>query len=286
MPLGVALLLVILFVVALLLAVRIGQRSWRAGTSAQVRQLTAAARAATVPDFSASELDGAPPPVARYLSRVLHPGQRLIHRATVRWQGEFNLGKPGADRWKPFAATQVYTVDPPGFVWDASIAWAPGFHVLIRDSFAAGVGSIEGRLAGLVSVVDRAGTPELAVAALQRHLSEAMWFPTALLPSQGVGWTAIDDSRALATLTTHGVTAKVEFRFGPDGRVTSVFVPERLYDNGKEAPKLLPWQARNLTWRPLHGTEVPAESIVEWVLPGGPWAYWRGGPVEILYELD
>ena len=50
-----------------------------------------------------------------------------------------------------------------------------------------------------------------------------MWFPTALLPSQGVQWTAIDDATALATLTgpeVHGTWTwshtRTRVEFHPD----------------------------------------------------------------------
>jgi hypothetical protein len=117
------------------------------------------------------------------------------------------MGQPGADNWKPLQALQDYVVDPPGFVWDARIAMAPALPVLVRDMFLAGQGSMRGKVVGWITVVDAAQTPALSTAALQRHLGEAIWFPTALLPRQGMCWESIDESRARATLSAGGVTA-------------------------------------------------------------------------------
>src|SRR5207249_11032068 len=86
------------------------------------------------------------------------------------------------------------STDPPGFVWDAAIRVAPFLSVRVRDAYIRGAGSMQGRLAAVVTVVDQRDRPELNAGALQRYLAEAVWFPTALLPGQGVAWQAVDRS--------------------------------------------------------------------------------------------
>lgn len=234
--------------------------------------------------FDAAELDGLPPPVARYLRLVLRDGQPLPQRVQIAWQGRFNLGSPGQDRWKPLAATQDYTVQPPGFVWDARITMFPGVPVLVRDGFVRGHGSMKGRVAGLVTVVDRGPSPAMDEAALTRHLGEAVWFPGALLPSQGVQWTPIDSNRARATLQAGGVRASAEFVFGTDGLPESVTVSDRLYDDGRHPPTRHPWRARLLRWADHEGVPVPEDAVAEWLLPDSVYAYWSGGPVSVQAE--
>jgi hypothetical protein len=274
-----------LVVVALLLALWWSARRWGNATTTLVARLRVAPTPPRPPAYSTAELTGLPPPVARYFRSVLRDGQPIIKRARVTWQGEFNMGKPGQpENWKPFTATQEFVPGAPGFVWDARIAQAPGLAVFVRDGFVDGGGSMQGAILGLITVVDARGTPTLAAGALQRYLGEATWFPTALLPGQGVTWTPIDDTRARATLTGAGITVSLEFRFDADGLSTGVFTPERYYDDGKNPPHPLPWQARNLRWEERHGIKIPAESVVEWLFPAGPFAYWRGKPVEVEYE--
>ncbi len=238
-----------------------------------------------MPVYCEQELDGLPAPVARYLRLVLRDGQPTIRRVLIDWRGEFNMGQPGADHWKPFRAKQEYVVDPPGFVWDARIAMAPAIPVLVRDMFLAGRGSMRGKIAGWVTVVDAAQTPQLSTAALQRHLGEAIWFPTALLPSQGVRWEPIDDSRSRATLSAGGVTAAVEFHFGADGLVDAALVADRLFDNGKSPAVPRSWRARVLGWREFEGMKLPAQAVAEWLLDSGVHAYWRGAPVAVSCDF-
>lgn len=268
------------------LALWAGHRRWNGATEALRARLQAKAGPHAVATYSAErELAGLPAPAARYLRQVLREGQPMVRRARIDWRGEFNLGQAGNDNWKPFQATQVYVVDPPGFVWDARIAVAPALDVLVRDMFLDGQGSMLGRVAGWITVVDAARTPQLSTAALQRHLGEALWFPTALLPSQGVRWEPVDDARARATLGAGDTSATVEFRFGADGLVEEVWVAARLFDDGKGRRVLRPWRARVMGWREFEGMKLPARAVAEWMLDAGVHAYWRGAPATVRCDF-
>jgi len=236
--------------------------------------------------FQEDDLATLPPPVVRYFRRVLKDGQPMITSARITWTGQFNMGKPGRDNWRPFTADQLFVPAAPGFVWNARIALFPGVPVHVRDSFVEGRGSMHGAVAGIIPVVRAAGTPALASGALQRYLGEAAWLPTALLPRNGVTWTAIDESRARATISADQTTVSLEFRFDADGHPVSVFAPDRFYDDGKGTPVPRPWEARNLRFSQQHGMTIPTDSEVEWQLPTGPFVYWRGHPVAIEYRYE
>lgn len=278
------------FVLPALLALGGGVAVWRAQVrwAAATRELELRLRS-HVPRSGASayreaELAGLPAPVARYFRTALCDGQPIVGRARIVWRGEFNTGRPGRDAWKPFTATQEFVPRAPGFVWSARIAMAPGLPVLVRDAFVEGAGSMRAAALGLLSVADVASSETIAQGALLRYLAEAQWFPTALLPSQGVRWEPLDDTRARATLSAGATTVALEFRFGADRLVASVFAPDRFYDDGRNPPVARPWLARNLCHERRQGIWLPAEATVEWQLPEGPFAYWRGRPVEIVQQ--
>lgn len=257
----------------------VARRRWDAASSGLRDRLLAGA----VPGsgvFTAASLDGLPAPVARYLCAVLRDGQPIPRHVRIDWTGEFNMGRPGRDRWVPFSARQDFVPGGPGFVWDARMRIG-GMVVNVRDGFVDGEGSMLGRLLGLATVVDRRGGEAMAVAALQRCLGEAIWLPAALLPAAGVQWQAIDDRRAQATLVAGTARASLEFRFGADGMVESVYAASRTYDDGRNPPSQHPWQARVLRYGQVDGATVPVEAIVEWLLPTGTHAYWRGRPLHI-----
>ncbi|MDH4065178.1 MAG: hypothetical protein OEW19_12325 [Acidobacteriota bacterium] len=238
MPAPLTYVVVVLVVLGTVLWV--AELRWSRATGAMRGRLAAGARPPSVSVYHERELDGLPDPVARYFRAVLKDGQRIITHARVTWSGEFNMGRPGADKWAAFTAVQDFVPGAPGMVWDARIRMAPGVAVRVRDGFVDGAGSMLGAVLALATVVDKHGTPEMARGSLQRCMAEAAWLPTALLPSQGVTWSPIDETRALATLRAGEVTASVEFRFGEDGLMTSMFVPDRLYDDGKSTPAHYP----------------------------------------------
>jgi hypothetical protein len=278
--LAIAAVALLALVVAVL--VRAGRR-WDGATDDLRRRLLARAAPPKQATVRPVLFDGLPPPVARYLRTVLGDGQPIPRRVRIDWAGEFNMGKPGADRWLPFTARQDFVPGAPGFVWDARIRVA-GVPLRVRDSFVDGDGSMLGKVLGLVTVVDKRGGDRLAVAALQRYLGEAIWLPAALLPDAGVQWQAIDEKRAQATLVAGGARATLEFRFGASGLVDSVYAASRTYDDGRHPPSQHPWQARVLRYGLVDGTMVPVEAAVEWLLPGGAYPYWRGRPLRIALD--
>lgn len=278
---------IILALVALVAGLMVwnAQRRWQAANDELERRLLSGLDGRSPSVYVENELEGLPAPVERYFRTVLKDGQRIVRRARIEWRGEFNLGKPGSDNWKPFTATQIFVPSAPGSIWNARVMMAPGIPVLVRDGFVAGRGSMYGAVLGLVPVVEVEGTPLIAVGALLRYLAEIVWLPTALLPSEGVRWTPIDDTRARATLTVGATTGSVEFRFSPDGLVASGYSDERYFD-GEDPPVKRPWEGVYARFAERNGVPVPIESHVQWNLPSGAFRYWRGTPVRIDYEYE
>jgi hypothetical protein len=178
---------------------------------------------------------------------------------------------------------QHFSVDPPGFVWDAAIRMSPLVPVRVRDSYLEGTGSMRASVAGLIPVVNAWGRTDLASGALHRYLAESVWLPTALLPGAGVTWEPIDDNAARATLTDSGVSVSLDFRFNEKGEIVSVYTPARYRDvNGKGVPT--PWEGHFREHERMEGVMVPREGEVAWILPEGRLTYWRGRVVVVEYE--
>jgi hypothetical protein len=258
-----------------------GTLLWNRATQRMVARLGSTRLSSAV--FTPEELEGLPAPVARYFRLALRPGQPLIRTARFRQKGRFWLG--GRDgRWSPFAAEETFSANPPGFVWDAAIRMAPFLSARVRDGYVAGTGSMRARLASVIPLVDRSGGPELAAGALQRYLAEAVWLPTALLPSSGVAWTPVDGRTARATLSDGATTVSLDFTFGENGEIHSTYTPARSREvDGRWVPT--PWTGSYRRYERVAGMLVPMEGEVAWVLPDGPLPYWRGRITEAEYGL-
>ena len=233
--------------------------------------------------YDPAQLHGQPLPVARYFRAVLRDGQPLIRRARLTQRGEL-LVRPKADGWRPFTATETFVTQPIGFVWDARIRMAFGLPVRVRDAFVGGRGSMQATLLGIWPLASVENTPDIAAGALHRYLAEAVWLPTALLPAQGgVTWSPIDDQRARATLTAGETTVSLDFTFGADDLVESVFTSARMRDvDGHAIPT--PWQGRFARYEERDGIRIPLAGEVEWLLPEGPQVYWRGEITDVDFE--
>jgi hypothetical protein len=225
----------------------------------------------TVPRPAPSALPG---PVARY--KQLAVGDRApVHTLHLRHGGTFRLSPHAKAR--PIKGEQLFTDDPPGFVWVGRIQLAPGVWIDARDTSAAGRGGMQVLLDDTVELVDASG-PHLDQGAALRLLAELPWYPTALFDPRTVVWSAIDDDHARATLHV-GTAAEVSgtFTFGADGLPISM-TGERYSDEGK----LEPWGGTYADWRTVSGMRVPFEAEVSWLRPEGPFTYahWRVESVE------
>ena len=276
---GIGLLGMVLAAVSLLASAH-----WRRGSEAVRSRLLGAAGALPPGRFRRAELDGLPAPVRRYLESVLKDGQSRIRWARLEQRGEF-LVRPDAGGWGPFAAVHEIAPHAPGFLWDARIRMAPGVTARVRDAFAAGEGSMLARVFGVKNVVDVHGTPEIAAGALLRYLAEAVWAPTALLPAAGVVWSPLDASSARATLAAGATTVALDFHFGDDGLVASVFAAARGREaGGRSVPT--PWLGRWSRWEERGGFLLPVEGEVAWLLVEGEQVYWRGRIERADFELE
>ncbi|MFM9928297.1 DUF6544 family protein [Variovorax sp. H27-G14] len=262
-------------------ALAFGAWRWRRSHAAFRAKMLAARRPMAVKVYNAVETEALPPPVRRYFRAVLQEGQAMVSGVRLSQRGRFRQSL-ASDTWQPLRATQRVTTHPPGFGWDARIRLALGVRVFVRDAYVLGTGSLRACVLGLVTVADLHDTPEIARGELMRYLAEAVWYPTALLPSQGVRWEAIDDTSSRATLTDGATTVCLEFRFRADGLVAAVWAASR----PRSATESAPWLCRLDSYERRAGMCVPLFAEVEWQLPAGPAPYFQGRLTGIVYEFD
>ena len=270
-------------VAGLALALWIGSRSQQRALSQLGESLVrlSSSRGATRVDVN--DLSGLPAPVARYLSRVLQQQQPIIRLAHFTQAGTLKTDVDG-NRWLKFEASQLVAPPVVGFLWDARVAVAPLLHVRVRDALIAGHGSGQVSLLSAFTVAAAGGNLEMNSGALHRYLAEAVWYPTALLPSANLRWQSIDDRTALATLTADGVTVSLEFRFSAADEVVGIYTPARwgTFDGGY---RQMPWEGHFRNYANRDGMRVPTEGEVGWYVDGEWRSVWKGTVVDSSYEF-
>ncbi len=223
--------------------VALGRLRWASATKVKLAFLEIAkqpASAGPTSVYRVNDIEDLPAPVQRYFRAVLKDGQPLIAAATFELAGTINMSATGGEQWKTFTSWQRAIVHRPGFLWNGRVIMFPGLVAHVHDSYILGVGTLHATMLGLFTVAEVQGDGEIARGELMRYFAEMVWYPTALLPSQGVHWAAVDDHSANATLEDGPISVTLLFGFDDAGLITSVHADARGAVVGKEMV-MLPW---------------------------------------------
>ena len=222
-----------------------------------------------------------PAPVAAYLVRAVPNGipirvARLTQSGTLRTDAH-------SERWMAFEAKHIAAPGAVGFVWDARVTLAPLLHARVRDALLGGRGSGHVALMSAFTVGTDGGTVEMNSGSLHRFLAEAVWYPTALMPSENLSWSPLDDRRALATLSLEDLEVSLEFRFGDAGEVLGIYTPGR-WGTFKGGYEKVAWEGHFSDYRDIDGFRIPMKGEVGWYIDGEWQAVWRGTLNDVIFE--
>ena len=261
-----------------------GATRWAGSTRRLLSNLEDTRVPAIATRYDRRELEGLPAPLQRYFRAVLKDGQPVIAAATLELAGTFNMSATG-EQWKPFTSRQRVVTRRPGFLWNAKVSMLPGLSVRVVDSYIAGKGLLHAALLGLFTVAEVSGGGEIARGEFMRFFAEAAWYPTALLPSQGVRWEAIDDRSANATIVDGPLTLTLLFRFNDAGLIDSFRAEARGGIVG-EKMVMAPWEGNFTNYQTRDGVTVPFTGEVAWLRPEGRKPYFRATVTALTYEFS
>ena len=187
--------------------------------------------------------------------------------ATVRvtQEGRFRQGE--GQPWMPFTAEEVYTTNPPGFLWKTEMRMAPLFSIVGRDRYAEGHGSVDMRLLGVLPIAQASG-PAMDQGALVRYLSETIWFPAAVL-GPAITWEAVAADSARATISHGGVSASAIFFFDDQGRPVDMVAERQDLGRGR----LETWSTPSTAWGEFGGVRIPVAGGALWRYDSGDLVY-------------
>ncbi len=227
------------------------------------RRLVGAPRPPHPPLVTDVMLAGLPEPAQRYLRHAGVVGRPMVDTVRVR-QACRMRPSPGGMTF-PLVAEQWYTVEPPGFVWDATVGPAALPVVRGRDGYLEGRGLMTIKAGALIPFVDAAG-PEMDRASLLRHLSEMPWFPSAFLRER-VTWEAIDDTHVGVSIADGNLRVSGTLEIDAEGALVA-FRAERHAMVGKGF-ELRPWTAPTYAYGEFEGLRLPVSGAAVWTLPDG-----------------
>jgi len=257
--------------------VAVSRRRFVSRIERELGELRAAAEPSDAESITEADLDVLPEPVRRYLRFAGVVGRPRFSHARLRQDGEFRIGpdKP----WLPLHATQELTARPPGFLWDARIELSPHAAFWIRDRYLEGRGHMYGTLAGVLPIIDEAGT-RIDQGSYLRFLGEGSWMPTVFLEDY-VDWEPIDDrsARLVSHVDRDGADpndrrVQAVVHFDEEGALTRI-VAQRYYSTRGEEPRLETWTGRHSDYIEVDGVRIPSRSTAAWSLDEDEFEYVR-----------
>lgn len=249
---------------------------WSRAIDAESRDLAAAAKpgGTIVTDAAVEAL---PAPIRRFLRKAGVVGEPIPTVVRLKQKGRMR-GSPAA-AWMPFEADQVYSIDPPRFVWRANFPSRSLPLVFGRDFYRDGDSGITMKALGVWPVADLRGG-ELGEAGLMRFLNEMMWFPAAYLGAN-VSWKALDDRSAEVSISDHGLTATAVVLFDENDDLVNF----RALRYNTDTLSLEAWETPISRHGPLAGlSALPLQGQAVWKLPDGDFAYIELDIAELSYE--
>ena len=210
--------------------------------------------------FSDAELEGLPGPVRRHLTQAIAPQTPLATSARLRMCGTIKVG-----RWLPFRAHQALNPHH-GLIWAARAAGV----IAGADRYLDGVGAMDWKLLGLVTVAHAAG-PDFARSAAGRAGVEGMWVPTALLPRLGVRWSADGPDQLTVRHQLGETPVEVHYRLDGAGRLRS-FMLDRWGDpDGTGSFGWHRFGGEVTGYRCFDGVTIPAAARAGWFFGTDRW---------------
>ena len=254
-------------------AIALGLRSFDVQMDGEAAALLDSAQSPPAGVITEADLGDLPAPVQRYLRRSGVVGKPRIQSAVVQQKGAFRTAQDGS--WMPTRARESYTVDPPGFVWQAHISMASLPILTVRDHYRDGEGRVLAKIGGLFAVADERADE----AALMRYFNELMWLPTAYL-GDNVVWEPVDEHHARATMTDRGMSASALFTFNDEGDIVN-FAADRYCSLTADIER---WETPIDQWAEFQGFRVPLHGQGVWKLADGDFAYIDLGILDISYQ--
>jgi len=231
--------------------------------------------------FAFKDLDWLPAPVQRYLKKAIPEGHSYIKSVELSQTGFLRLNE-NSEKWQSLKATQYFTINPPGFIWDAKVKMAPLTTARVLDMYKQGTGALRAKLFNTFTVAHEPSSKELDTGELTRYLAEAAWFPTALLPSQQLKWKEVDNHTAVAILKDGDNEVSLKFYFNNDDEI--IKSTSKRYRVVNNTYQLVPWTGYYSNYQRRDGLLIPIEAKVEWNLPQGNFEYWKGRILNIKYR--
>lgn len=231
--------------------------------------------------FNHEELKDHPELIQNYFSKVVEKNSEIPLFVSVKQKSEFKTEINS--EWFPMESDQYFTTNEPNFVWFSEYETSSFFWINAIDSYISGKGNMLIKLNSSITIADSWGI-ELDKSGLFRYISEAVFFPTKLIPSENLIWNVLDSNIAEIKFNNGdlSVVAKLFFRSDKTIERIETYDKYRALDDGfRKSLYSVYFSDYKLI---SNSFLVPTYMETEWQLPSGTFKFGKFNIVDIKYE--
>ncbi|MFT3796449.1 DUF6544 family protein [Flavobacterium sp.] len=214
-----------------------------------------------------------PEPVQNYFRHVLKEGLPYISCVRLKHSGKFKTSEHG--KWMDITGEEYFTTADPGLVWKGHTKWFTAY-----DVFISGQGKLDVYFLSMFRIVNGHGL-KYSQAELLRWLGESVWFPTNLLPTEFLQWSAIDSHSAKLTYTSNKFIVYYIVTFNDIGEITQLETKRYMGDKNLET-----WIGKLSGYASFHGVLIPTKIEAVWRMRDRDFPYAQFQITELEYDKN
>jgi hypothetical protein len=231
--------------------------------------------------FTYSQLNNLPPLLKKYFHNVILDSTTFPHFLTVAQNGKIKTSD--TTQWFPLEAQEFFTTQSPNYLWDARLQTNKFFWVKTIDSYINGKGNMLIKVNSSITITD-AWNIEMNKSGLFRYFSEALLFPTSLLPSQNLLWNILDSNKAEIKFKDKNNSIVAKVFFNREGMIEKIATEDK-YRSTKKGYMKTPYTIYYSNYKLIKDKFIiPMHYEVEWSLPNGKFRYGKFDVKNIFYE--
>lgn len=230
--------------------------------------------------FTYKELDNQPELIKKYFRSVVSDSSFFPKFVKVEQTAEFKTDLKS--EWKPLEADQYFTTESTNFIWISEMKTSKFFWVNAIDSYINGEGNMLIKFNSSITIADSWGI-ELDKSGMFRYISEAVLFPTKLLPSEYLLWNILDSTTAEIKFIDGDNSIVAKLFFDSEYKISRIetFDKYRALAQGYEKSLYTIYFTK---YKRINGFMVPTYIEVEWDLVSGKFKYGKFSINKIIYE--
>ncbi|MCP5062042.1 MAG: hypothetical protein GY936_06205 [Ignavibacteriae bacterium] len=231
--------------------------------------------------FTYNQLDSLPPLLNTYFKTVLNDSVTKPNFVTLAQIAHIKTDEDS--EWMQLEANEYFTTKQPNFLWDSKLQSSKFFWVQSIDSYINGKGNMLIKLNSSLTISDT-WSIEMDKSGLFRYISEALLFPTSLLPSKNLQWNILDSNVAEIKFSDKENSVVCKVFFTEDGTINKMQTLDKYRTtNAGYMKTLYTIYYSNNKWL-TQDYFVPTHFEVEWNLPKGKFKYGKFDITNITYE--